>query len=75
MPQVVNARRARASVPGPAQALLDPAERLLHGGARESGRMLGAEEVLRPGCSTTRVTMIGAAGQCLRRGRMERYQS
>ena len=57
------------------QTLLEPAERLLHGVARESGRMLGAEEVLRLGCSTTRVAALGVAGQCLCRGRMERYES
>lgn len=37
--------------------------------------MLGAEEVIRPGCSTVRVTVIGVADQCLRRGRVERYES
>ena len=71
----MNARLARAPVPGPAQTLPDPGERLLHGMALKSGRMLGAEEVLRPGCSATRVAAVGVAGECLGRGRMERNES
>ena len=63
------------SVPGPIQTLFDPAERRLHGVARESGRKLGAEEVIGPRCSKTRVAVIGVAGQCLGRGRMERDES
>ena len=37
--------------------------------------MLGAEEVIRPGCSTTRVTVTGVADQCLRRGRVKWYEA
>ena len=73
--QVVNARLARAPLPGPVETPLDPAERRLHGGASEPGRMLGAEEVLGPRCSKTRGAAIGVAAQCLGRSRMERDES
>ena len=75
MAKIVDARLARAPIPGPVQTLLDPAERLLHGGARESGPKLGAEEVLGPRCSKTRVATVGVAGQCLGRSWMERDES
>ena len=70
--QVVDARLGRTPLRGPVETPPELAECGLHRGAREPRRLLGAEEVLGPGCGKTRVTAVGVATQFLGRSRMER---